>query len=89
MSIDRSGWLVVRVISSVEDGYRMATTAPFYFEFNGQPRISKSAVDLFQRWLEHCEQSMDVSEKEHPATQAALELARTFWANQLENVNAP
>ncbi len=89
LSIDRSGWLVVRVITSGDSGYRMATTAPFYFEFNGQPRISRSAVDLFQRWLERCEQSMDVSEKEHPSTQASLELARTFWTSQLEKANAP
>jgi hypothetical protein len=51
MEIDQSGWLVIRVVTAHEKGYRLATTAPFYFEFDGKPRVSRRAVGFFEDWL--------------------------------------
>ncbi len=52
IEIDKSGWLVIRVVTEHSKGYRFATTAPFYFVFDGQPRVSRKAVSFFQKWHE-------------------------------------
>jgi hypothetical protein len=79
LSVDESGWLVVRVVTERADTYRVATTAPYYVEI-GPPRISRKAVELFQTWLEKGVEQMASGE---PALRAAsepyIQAARAFW----------
>jgi hypothetical protein len=88
-SIQESGWLVVRVVTERDFTYRMATTAPFYVEFDGQPRISEKAVTLFNQWLESTASQI---EKGPAAIRTAnapyLAAAKEFWSERLVKSNA-
>ena len=89
-SIKESGWLVVRVVTERDFTYRIATTAPFYFEFNGQPRISREAVKFFQSWLDKAEQQIAAAPKQaSDAAQPYLAAAKKFWSIRAEQANAP
>ncbi|GAB5403720.1 MAG: hypothetical protein Aurels2KO_19510 [Aureliella sp.] len=90
LEVSESGWMVVRVVTSVGDTYRLASTAPFYVEFDQTPRISGKAVEMFRDWLEKAEE--DVGARD-PASKAAhgpyLAAARKFWDNRAASANAP
>jgi hypothetical protein len=94
LKIQRSGWLVLRVVTSYEDSYRLATTAPFYFEFDGKPRIAKEAVGLFQQWLTASltaiEQDVQLQADAEVATayRRAGDQAVQFWRDRAEMAQA-
>ena len=94
LKIQRSGWLVLRVVTSYEDSYRLATTAPFYFEFDGKPRIAKEAVGLFQEWLAASLTAIDQDVQLQADTEAAAayrragEQAMQFWRDRGEMAQA-
>ncbi len=84
-----SGWALVRVVTRHADHFRFASSAPWYVEFDQQPRISRKAVGFFQQWLSDCEQEL----KQRPREQLTLfiptvQKARTFWSDQLSQANA-
>lgn len=89
ISLDRSGWLVIRVITEHDAGYRMASTAPFYYEFNEQPRISRRACEFFQTWLKRSEARILEDAATADAYREWLESAHRFWAERLQQANAP
>lgn len=89
ISIDRSGWLVIRVITEHDAGYRMASTAPFYYEFNEQPRISRRACEFFQTWLNRSEARILADAATADAYRELLESAKRFWSERLQQANAP
>lgn len=78
LSINESGWLVLRVVTEHEKSYRLAATAPFYFEFEGTPRISREAVKFFSKWLAE-NKGLDADE---------LESATDFWKEREAAANA-
>jgi hypothetical protein len=89
LSIEESGWLVVRVITSNTDYYKIASTAPFYFEADGRRRISRKAVQHFSEWLDQAAKSFE--QKGGPANDLAqpyLKAARAFWNERLEQATA-
>jgi len=79
LEIHQSGWLVVRVVTEQETGYRLATTAPFYFEFDGQKRIDRKGVEFFQQWLARTESLRAQGSKTSPARDRAIQQAKEFW----------
>ncbi|MFN7733840.1 MAG: hypothetical protein ACK5OB_18225 [Pirellula sp.] len=89
ISIDRSGWLVIRVITEHDAGYRMASTAPFYYEFNEKPRISRRACEFFQTWLQRSEARILADAGTADAYRELLESANRFWEERLQQANAP
>ncbi|MEL7338655.1 MAG: hypothetical protein AAFN70_20890, partial [Planctomycetota bacterium] len=46
-----SGWVLVRVVTQYEGHWRAAVSAPWYIQFDDQPRIASDAVQFFQDWL--------------------------------------
>lgn len=89
-SIKESGWLVIRVVTERDFTYRIATTAPFYFEFNGQPRISREAVSWFQTWLNRTAKLIDSEpDQSRTAAQPFVAAAKSFWSKRLEQSNVP
>jgi len=88
LSIQESGWLVLRVVTEHEDSYRMATTAPFYFEFDSQPRISKSAVQFFQDWLTDSRSQIEKDASLQASHQVPLANAKEFWNARADKANA-
>lgn len=89
LEVTESGWIVVRVVTQNEDTYRIASTAPYYVQIDGQRRISKSAVEFFQKWLEEARADLARIGGES-AVQAApyLHAAEEFWSARLERANA-
>jgi len=86
LHVEESGWVVVRVVTQHEDHFRMATSAPWYIDFNSQSRISRKAVEFFSTWLVDCEARL----KQLPAETIAkhvpsVSAARTFWRERLAN----
>ncbi len=88
LSIQESGWLVLRVVTEHEDSYRMATTAPFYFEFDSQRRISKSAVQFFQDWLNDSRTQIENDDSLQINYQVPLANANDFWNKRADEANA-
>ncbi len=88
LSIEESGWLVLRVVTEHEDSYRMATTAPFYFEFDSQRRISKAAVEFFQEWLLDSQSLIEKDASLQTSYQVPLANANDFWKARAEKANA-
>ncbi len=88
IQIDKSGWLVIRVVTEHTKGYRLATTAPFYFVFDSSPRVSRKAVTFFQQWhtaaVEHIERSPDLLEIYKPW----IERSSQFWERKFNSSNA-
>ncbi|MCU0721377.1 MAG: hypothetical protein MUC83_16825 [Pirellula sp.] len=89
ISIDKSGWLVVRVVTSHDHLYRYATTAPFYFEFDGKSRISTKSVEFMINWLKRSVDSISKATDTDSTMKSTLESAEAFWQNRLEQANAP
>jgi hypothetical protein len=83
IEIGQSGWLVVRVVTAYEPGYRMATTAPYYFEAHGKKRVRQSAVKFFQEWLARSERLQVNESIDTPARRRAIERAKEFWQERL------
>jgi hypothetical protein len=89
LNIRESGWMVIRVVTGNEDGYRMASTAPFYFEFEGKPRVSRKAVAFFQTWLERSEAAIQGNADIREPYRELLTQATRFWTAQRERSTAP
>lgn len=84
MKIDNSGWVTVRVVTQHEDHFRLATSAPWYFEFKGAPRISRNAVVFFGTWLNDCEARLRALPAEELAKHVPYVVAaRKFWTGRL------
>ena len=83
LSIDESGWVVVRVVTLFEDHFRAALSAPWYVEFDGQRRVSLKAVEFFQSWQTDYEQRlMKLSPEEIGRHAPYIKASRRFWAER-------
>jgi hypothetical protein len=89
LAIEQSGWLLVRVVTSHADSYRLATTSPFYFRFGGQDRVSRGAVAYFHERLEEYATSVAAKPATSNSTQKAIDDARTFWRARWQGANVP
>ncbi len=86
----RAVWLVIRVVTERDFTYRMATTAPFYFEFDSRPRVSRKAAEFFQQWLAQTEQQVaSEPEQARSAAQPYIDAAKRFWAEKVKQATAP
>ncbi len=89
LPIRESGWLVLRVVTAHRASYRMATTGPTYYEFDGQPRISRAAVQFFQTWLQKAKQEIASDPKLQVQYQDWIANAERFWARKALQANTP
>lgn len=89
LKMAQSGWLIIRVVTGNESSYRLAMTAPFYFEIAGQRRVSKQAVNFFQQWLVQTGREIHkLPQKEQSAHQPFLTAAERFWQTQAGLANS-
>ncbi len=85
LTIKESGWLVIRVVTERDFTYRIATTAPYYFQFAGQPRINREAVKFFQTWLSKTEELVAAEpQQSRAAAQPFIEAAKKFWSKRFD-----
>ncbi len=89
LEVEQSGWLVVRVVTSREETYRLATTAPFNIQFDGQTRISKAACQMFLNWLESSYADQKTSDTAAAlAAEPFYSAAKKYWQERLAVSNA-
>jgi hypothetical protein len=88
IEIEESGWMVIRVVTGHDKGYRLATTAPFYFEFDNQPRKSKAAVAFFATWLSRSIDAFKKDKDQNESMEPFLEPTKRFWSEQLATCTA-
>lgn len=87
---DDSGWFLVRVVTQEPGYYQMATSAPFYVEANGQPRVSKSAAEFFRDWVFRRAMAIDLPDGDQRNKIVDLQrAARDFWQQRAKQANAP
>lgn len=86
LEISESGWVVVRVITGFNKGYRYATTAPFYFEFDGKPRVARDAVTFFQNWLNNAADEIGQSDDQE-SYKSLIQQSQNFWQEKLDASN--
>ncbi|MGN6546536.1 MAG: hypothetical protein ACTHK7_15885 [Aureliella sp.] len=82
LEITESGWVIVRVVTQLDETYRLAMTAPYYIEFDGQRRISRKACELFAKWLETSSAQLEGSDRQ--AAEPYITAARKFWRERIE-----
>ncbi|MBB3207594.1 hypothetical protein FHS27_003419 [Rhodopirellula rubra] len=89
LNITKPGWALIRVVTLHEDHFRAATTAPWYFEVDGERRVSRGGVEFFQKWLadyeEHLRSRRDLDLAKYAPF---IRAARTFWQSRLDQANA-
>lgn len=83
ITVEKSGWVIIRVVTLHEDHLRAAISAPWYIRFDDQPRVGKESVEFFQSWLSDYEARLkrlppEELKKHVPFIQAA----RKFWAQK-------
>ncbi len=89
LAYNESGWMIMRVITAHNESYRFASTAPTYFEFDGQRRISRKAVAYFQDWLTAIQKSLTSDPAMQERYQPYLIKAKRFWTERMLEANAP
>jgi hypothetical protein len=90
LQFDSSGWVQVRVMTKHETHYRGAISAPWYVDFAGQERISRSAVQFFQDWLAERERMLSRLPADEIARHAPyVRGARTFWEGLASRATVP
>lgn len=88
LQITRSGWALIRVVTLYENHFRAATTAPWYFEVDGQRRVSRGSIEFFQTWLSDYERYLrSQSDADLSAYAPFIRSAREFWESRLDIAN--
>ena len=86
LEIKESSWVTFRVVTLHEDHFRAATTAPWFIDFDQQPRVTKEAVEFFQRWLADYEGRLKrLPPQELSKHVPYVRAAREFWATRSPN----
>ncbi len=84
LSFDSSGWFLIRAVTNAGKTYRFASTGPYYVEFPGEPRISRTAVQFFCDWVDQRAASLEISDAEQSEeVQTLHRAARDFWHDLL------
>lgn len=83
LEFDKSGWFLVRAVTSSTETYQYATTGPYYVEQHYQSRISRASVNYFLEWLEAAASKFADNE----AVLADIAKARPFWEDLLTRAN--
>ena len=82
---NKSGWMVLRAVIDRADAYRYVMTAPYWVEFEGTPRIRRSAAEFFLGWAEQRREQMEKSQR--PDIVRFHQAAVRFWQRQIAAAN--
>lgn len=87
VNAEESGWVTIRVVTLYEDHFRAAMSAPWYIEFEGQPRITNKSVEFFRQWLTDYEQRLRrLPPAELQRHVPFVRAARNFWTRRAAQV---
>lgn len=84
-----SGWFLIRAVTENNTTFRFGSTAPYYVEVGGKPRISRRAAQFFLDWIESRLNAVEKSPNSaDPAIRAELQSARRFWQDRVRDATA-
>jgi hypothetical protein len=90
LSFARSGWFLVRALTTNETTFRFASTAPFYVEIGSEPRrVSRESARYFLDWVR--ERAGRVKLDDPAQRESVLRYhrqAEAFWENLVSKANA-
>lgn len=85
----RSGWFIVRAISSNSKTFRFASTGPYYVEIGQERRVSKSAAQFFSDWVHERAARIKLDDpREREDVIQYHRAARDFWQKKVAEANA-
>jgi hypothetical protein len=90
LSFARSGWFLVRALTTNETTFRFASTAPFYVEIGSEPRrVSRASGRYFLDWVRERAERVKLDD---PAQRESVlryhRKAEAFWENLVSKANA-
>ncbi len=89
LSFTESGWFLVRAVAENEKTFRFASTAPWFVEVGGKPRVSRASARFFLDWVDERIKRVKVDDpEEKKAVLEHHEAARRFWQARLEAATA-
>jgi hypothetical protein len=92
LSVDQSGWFLVRAVTDVESTYRFASTAPWFVEVPGvEHRISRQSAQFFLDWVNERIERFNANVTDESKREQVLvwhEKAREYWMERLKMANA-
>lgn len=84
VTFDGSGWVLIRCVTQSPDHCRMAMSSPWWVDVPGAPRISRSAVQFFQQWLEdYVDRAAQLPPERRERVAPYIRAARRFWDARL------
>jgi len=89
LKFDRSGWFLVRAVTTHKPSYRFGTTGPYYVQIGDAPRISRTSAQFFVDWVYERARRIEVKDPEQRAEVLKYHrAARDFWEDLLSRANA-
>jgi hypothetical protein len=92
LSVDGPSWILVRAIADVNNTFRFATSAPWFFEVpGGEHHISRASVQFFLDWVDERINRVKANIKDESRRERVLawhNAARQFWTDRLKMSNA-
>jgi hypothetical protein len=90
LTLEGSGWFLVRAVADVADTFRFASTGPFYVESEQEPlRVSRRAAAFFLEWVRERKARLALDDPgREREVRAFHEDAERFWENRLARANA-
>jgi len=90
LKFKRSGWFLVRAVTTADKTYRFAMTGPYYVEIGYKKRVSKKSAQFFLDWVyERAKQIKLPDTTEKKAVLAKHRVARDFFQELVSKANAP
>jgi len=85
---EKSGWMLIRAVTSNEKTYRFGSTGPYYVEIGGKRRISRKAAKFFLSWVDERAQRVKIAdEKKKGEVLRYHQGARAYWEQVLKNAS--
>ena len=89
VQFDRSGWFLVRAVTTHKESYRFGSTGPYYVQIGEEPRISRKSAQLFVDWVYERARRIQIEDPQQRAEVLKYHrAARDFWEDLLSRANA-
>jgi hypothetical protein len=89
VKFNRSGWFLIRAVTSNPKTFRFASTGPYYVEIGYERRVSRKAAQFFADWVQ--ERAGRIKLDDPQQKNEVLEYhrrARDFWQKRIAEANA-
>lgn len=86
---DRSGWFLIRAVTTAKDTYRFASTGPYYVQVGYEKRISRASAQFFLEWVRERMNEIDLNDADQQREVLQYhQAAEAYWQKLVERANA-